>query len=385
MRTFIVMMLAVVLGRTAYAEVYADGTYAPTGHAGVDVALHVVNAIIKEHKNQEEIAKLYTREAHYDTVLLKRLDALQDKAKEIRALKDKANTEADLLRKGHQQRVMDAHGDKALEAKADEDAAKRELELKRAAEQLDAAAGALDSSARTTQKMLDTLKVMKDMEDHDRLRYWQKGGGKKMTDLNIESLNSLKRFGDLVSKAGGTLQQGSDINAQHEEVGAFVVKVRSFSGKRTELWINGKKLVDASTQKFNVGKDRKVAVRAVLVDARRKQAREIKDTEHIHVTKATDYRLSYEMKAGHKATDWLVSEEGYDWRKPETRTGSHLMDVSFTSSGTPKSDLLSFVFSGDTASETVRTYVNGSIKWKGPREEEDSEGAAIELSIEPAR
>lgn len=386
-RTFAVAALSFgmffLAATAARAEVLADGSYAPTGNAAIDSALVVVNAMNREIKDQQDLQQVFINRAKLEKTLDRRLEQLQQHAKEIRQLRVDALSEADKLRKGAAERKRAAQGDATKEAEAESMAQEREAELTRAADRLTAAEKSLSDARGFGDQMRRTLHSIGGKGDKQALADWE-GGVRHNYMLQQQKMEQrLKAFGAAVADAGQLIQKGSPIEAQHEEVGAFVAELVSFDAKKTELYVNGAKL--APGERVDVGKDRKIELRAELVDPRRRQSREI-ETRHVEVSKHTDYQLAYSFNG--KKSDWKVTSETYEWKTPATRTGAQLM-VGRSSSGAggksiPKDDVMEITFSSDTAVETIRADVYGTIEWQnGPVVENDSESASVEIRIGP--
>jgi hypothetical protein len=382
MRKIIVVLALIALAPAhARAEVLADGSYAPTGNAAIDVALTVVNAMNQEIKAQQDLQQVFINRAKLEKALDARMTQLTANAVEIHKLRAQALTEADKLKKGKADRLRDAGGDKAKEAALEEQAAAREAELKKAADELNAAEKALKEAGGFAKQMRGTLHQLGTRrDDKQALDDWEKGGRHNFMVAQQKMQARLDAFGAAVSSAGARIGKGSALDASHEAVGNFTAKLISISGKKTELWIDGQK-VEAGADPVPLHGNQ-LELRAVLVDPRRKQSREIK-TKHVEVSKSTDYELSYSL--GTKRSDWKVTKEEYAWKEPTTRTGAKVM-VARSSSGSPKDDTLEITFSADAASETIRGSVDGDITWKnGAVEETDSESAGYEIQIAPRR
>lgn len=381
----------------ARGEVDGDGNIMPTGNTVVDGAVAVANEINRGIREQQDLQRVFIDRAKLTDSLQAKLDQIRNKAGELRKLRQDSLTEADKLRKGKQSRIAAARGDKAEEERAEAEAARREKELTDAANQLQNAEKQLNESGKIVGQMKETLGKLGGRGDEKQaLADWEggkygadmkdRGNGLKYTFKKQQSMlaDRLRSFGDSVGRAGALIGKQSAISASHDAIGAFSVKVTQFAGKKTELYVNGRKVT--LNDVVPLGKDNKLELRAQIVDGRRKQSRDLGRNAPKQVTleAQSDYQLSYSM--GSKKSDWRVTSETYEWQEPSTRTGARLI-VSRTSSrgAVPKDDTLVIAISGDTASERIRTYVNGQIKWQGPSTEEDSEGLAIEVLVQPSR
>ncbi len=380
MRTVIVA-LALAVSMPARAEVLADGSYAPTGNGAIDAALVVVNAMNKEIKDQQDLQQVFINRAKLEKSLDARMDQLRANAQKIHELRAQALTEADKLRKGKAERMREAGGDKAKEADLEKAAADREAELKKAADTLNAAEKTLKEAAGFGDTMRKTLHQLGSRrDDKQALADWEGGLRHNFSTAQQKAQAKLDQFGALVSEAAAIIQKGSGLDTSHETYGNFQARVKSNTGRKIELWIDGQKITGGDPVRL---KGNELELRAVLVDARRKQSREIK-TQHVTVTVANDYELAYEL--GTRKSDWKVTKEEYTWKDPDTRTGAKLMVKRETSGNNAKDDTLVITFSGDTASETIKGSVDGDIAWKnGATEETDSESAGFEIAIEPVK
>ncbi|HTJ44312.1 MAG TPA: cell envelope integrity protein TolA [Kofleriaceae bacterium] len=376
-----IVALALAVSMPARAEVLADGSYAPTGNGAIDAALVVVNAMNKEIKDQQDLQQVFINRAKLEKSLDARMDQLRANAKKIHELRAQALTEADKLRKGKAERLREAGGDKAKEADLEKAAADREAELKKAADKLNAAEKTLKEAAGFGDTMRKTLHQLGSRrDDKQALADWEGGLRHNFSTAQQKAQAKLDQFGSLVSEAAAIIQKGSGLDTSHETYGNFQARVKSNTGKKIELWIDGQKITGNEPVRLE---GNELELRAVLVDARRKQSREIK-TQHVTVTVANDYELAYEL--GTRKSDWKVTKEEYTWKDPDTRTGAKLMVKRETSGNNAKDDTLVITFSGDTASETIKGSVDGDIAWKnGATEETDSESAGFEIAIEPAK
>ena len=378
--TIVALALAALMATAARAEQLADGSYAPTGNAAIDGALVVVNAMNKEIKDQQDLQQVFINRAKLEKALDQRMTDLRANAVKIHELRAQALTEADKLKKGKAERVREAGGDKAKEEAAEKEAADRETELKKAADKLDAAEKVLKEASGFADQMRKTLHGLGGKGDKQALADWEGGGRHNYQTAQQKAQARLDQFGGLVSEAANLIGKGSSLDSGHEAVGNFQARVKSNGGKKTELWIDGQKITGDEPVRL---KGNELELRAVLVDPRRKQSREI-HTQHVTVKVANDYELAYEL--GAKKSDWKVTKESYEWKDPDTRTGAKLMVAKSSSSPIAKDDTITITFSADTASETIRGYVDGSIEWhNGSVEETDSEGASFEIAIEPVK
>jgi hypothetical protein len=121
----------------------------------------------------------------------------------------------------------------------------------------------------------------------------------------------------------------------------------------------------------------KLSIRAVLVDARRKQSRELA-ANNAPVTKADDYELSFQVKD--RKADWKVVDESYEWRETSSKSGATLATSRKSSRDVAKNDTLEAAVSG--SGEAVRGKIAANIVWKnGATEETDKEDCAFEIAV----
>ena len=383
LRNFVVGLVAVAWAASAHAQVQADGSYAMTGNAAIDLSLAVVNMMNKEVKDQQDMQQVFINRKKLELALDARLKELKTHEDKLTKLRSDVLTESNKLAKGAAAQKRAAGGDKAQEKAIDDAMAQRQAELKKAADQLDSAEKALKDTHGFAQQMRNTLHAIGDKSDKQALADWD-GGLRHNYTLQQEKLKGrLDVFAASVATAATELRKTSSAAPASESVGALQVRVLSVGGKKTEFYVDGRKVSAGDT--VALGSDNKLQMRAQLVDPRRKQSREIKSSGTVTVTANTDYALSYH--AGKLASDWKVSAESYEWKEPSTRTGAKLVPMRSSSSAIPKNDTLEITFPGDTASEVIRGYVRGEIDWKknGGSSETDSEDVPYELAIEPRR
>jgi hypothetical protein len=121
----------------------------------------------------------------------------------------------------------------------------------------------------------------------------------------------------------------------------------------------------------------KLNIRAVLVDARRKQSRELA-ANNAPVEKADDYELAYTVKD--RKSDWKVVEESYEWRETSAKSGATLATSRKSSKDVAKNDTLEVAVSG--AGEAVRGKISATVTWKnGATEENDKEDCSFEVAL----
>jgi len=121
----------------------------------------------------------------------------------------------------------------------------------------------------------------------------------------------------------------------------------------------------------------KLNIRAVLVDARRKQSRELA-ANTAPVTKADDYELSFQVKD--RKSDWKVVDESYEWRETSAKSGATLTTSRKSSRDVAKNDTLEVAVSG--SGEAVRGKISANISWKnGTIEESDKEDCSFEIAV----
>lgn len=123
----------------------------------------------------------------------------------------------------------------------------------------------------------------------------------------------------------------------------------------------------------------KLSVRAVFLDARRKQARELAKN-NAPVTKVDDYELAFNVKD--KKSDWKVVDESYEWKETSAKSGAVLATSRKSSREPVKNDVLEL---GAAPGETVTGKLAATIQWKnGAVEENDKEECTFEIAVGPA-
>lgn len=391
--------LALAAPGAARGDVDGDGNILPTGNTVVDGAIAVANEINRAIRDQQDLQRVFIDRRKLTESLQTQLTNIGTKAGELHKLRQDAVTEADRLRKGKQARMAAARGDKREEERIEAEVLQREEELAAAANQLANAELQLKEAGRLVGQMKDTLGSLGARGDAQQaLADWEggkygadmkdRGNGLKYTFKKQQSMlaDRLRTFGGSVGRATAIIGKSSAIAPDHESVGTLSAVVTQLAGKKTELYINNRRAV--LKDPIPLGKDNKLELRAVIVDARRKQSRDLgkNPPQHVTLESQSDYGFSYSM--GARKSAWRVTSESYEWQNPSTRSGAGLGNsprVSSRGGAVPKDDTLVITLSGDTASERVRTYVNGHITWQGPSTEEDSEGVAIEILVQPAR
>jgi hypothetical protein len=113
------------------------------------------------------------------------------------------------------------------------------------------------------------------------------------------------------------------------------------------------------------GSGGKLVIRAVLVDARRKQSRELA-ANNGPVAKADDYELAYTVHD--RKADWKVVDESYVWTVASAPAPKSSREVV-------KNDVI------EVPSGSVTGKIAGTIAWKnGATEETDKEDCAFEIT-----
>jgi colicin import membrane protein len=147
----------------------------------------------------------------------------------------------------------------------------------------------------------------------------------------------------------------------------------------------GAKVVSTTCKKIEfladgagIGKDRKVILRAVLLDARRKQSRTLAANNAL-VTKADDYELAFTVR-DHK-NDWKVVDESYEWKETNAKSGAALVTSRKSSRELVKNDMLEVAV--PPSGETVAGKISATISWKGgATEENDHEDCSFEIAVD---
>jgi hypothetical protein len=382
---------------TARADVDGEGNILPTGNAGVDAGIAMANAwnrIVRDTQDAAQVLRQRDR-------LLDKLDDQRKLVPEMNAkLKEgwsRLDNEQHALAKARERRLAECRGDAQKERSVEDEFAARGKQIAAAKKDLEAAQADLGGMDAYLGEMHKTLSQVGQRGDAQQaLEDWR--GGRRADGSRNDGLQlifyrqrakleaKLADFRKRYASAAATLgTMAAAPDTRKEAVGDFVVRVKSMSGTKMQLSVNGRPVKVGS--EMGVGKDRTLALVASLVDARRKQSREIASKPPVHVTveKASDWELIYSIPG--KRSAWKVTQETYEWREPSTRTGAPLQ-VAHRSSpvGGVKNDVLEVTFIESTAVDEISVYVRGAITWSnGDTENDDSEGTSIVLGIVPAR
>ncbi len=364
----------------AQAEVMADGTIGPTGNPGADVVVATFNQLKKAVNLEMEYSKFIEQRADILVALQKKTKAAQDVRNQIAKLKTDALTEENSATKLHDSEVRNARGDKTAEAAADAKYKARKDQLDKAQASIDSAGSEMKRAVAIGEQLRKNLEAIDTRDQVNGTKQWAELR-KQNVVMQGKMTESTKAFDRAISDAGAALKKGSTVN-QSELAGAFKVKVK-LTGSKTELWINGTQVKDGG--EFGVGKDGKIELRAEIVDARRKQARQYKDKKQvgtITISAADDYHLSYSN--GTRSSSWTIEKEVYEWKPADSRSGDIIRGTKSSGHG-PKNDIYEITIPADTYSNTIRGFVSGEIAWKGPTVDSDAEGVSYELQIMPAK
>jgi hypothetical protein len=146
------------------------------------------------------------------------------------------------------------------------------------------------------------------------------------------------------------------------DAGKLAIEIRTLQGKKVEFLVNGKPAVQG-TQQIALGKDNKLAIRAVAVDARRQQSRDLAKKHSANITldgTPTDYAFAY--SAGKNSSSWNVKDETYDW-KVQTKFNKVASQNKSGSRPGVKEDTVTFVLADDIANEELTLDVTGRVQW----------------------
>jgi len=386
--------LAVVVS-TARADVDQDGNIMPTGNAVVDASLVMINAMnaeIKEYndsnrvlRDREKISKkMDQRLAEMKAQLAKIDDARRDIAqKRHNLVEDKRAA------------LSAAGGDQSKEQEVEAEFAKRSSELEAAEAALREAPKTIPQAMAYYEMMNQTLKSIPNSKDAD--AYWNGGileNGQRANGLKYTFTKQRSRFEEEWRKATTQLDRASTLigskstldTQRPQSIGKWEGRVTGVPDK-FEFTVNGVK-IEKTGQPFAIGEDRKIVIRALIMDARRKQGRELKSKPpaNVKLETANDYHIAYHF--GAKSSEWHVTKEDYEWRKPATRTGRSETDPELRSSGgKSKNDFAEIVIDPDTVSDQMRVWVRAEITWlkNGSESNDDSAQGELSFSINPPK
>ena len=404
---WLALLVCGTIGR-ARAEVDGEGNIMPTGNVAVDAGVAVVNKINESIREVQDLNRVFKDRDRMRTALEKRREEMTSWGPQLKVKQaDVAQARKDLER-GKRDKLLAAGSDDAQTAQIEKDHAARVAEL-------DAADAALkDASEKATivaglyPQMSDTLTQVG--TGSDAAANWE--GGKVYNDKTgaKEPGKSLGLKGQFMALRGRLEQRHGELKTSFEKASTLVGKSSSVEGPgvakgdlhaafsadvvslgdgRFDYWVNGRKL-EKDTKKIAIGEDRKVQVRAMFIDPRRKQSKDLQKNPPANVTvdTANDYKLAYHL--GARASSWAVIKETYTWDHIDTRTNQELVK-DFSSSGAggkgqPENDTVVITLRDNTASETLRIHVVSDINWKnGPTENPDTGAGDLVLQIYPAR
>lgn len=205
-----------------------------------------------------------------------------------------------------------------------------------------------------------------------------------------------KELPGLDHKALAALDKHKHDEGSSEE-GAFAGEIRSVTGNKLEVFVNGKAVVRSGNKAntFRLDKSNRFTVRVAVVGAKRQQSRDLNAKHPANVTldgKPTDWAYAY--SAGDNASSWRVTDEHYDW-KIATRTPKPLDQQKSSSGHGIKDDVVTFTVAPDTASETITLDVSGDVKWemtgkranraKATDQSDETETGSIVIGVSPAK
>ncbi|HTL32650.1 MAG TPA: hypothetical protein VL326_05980 [Kofleriaceae bacterium] len=283
---------------------------------------------------------------------------------------------------------------KAAKAKG-EDKEQQAADLKAIADELKVADKELGEATKTVREMNSQIAKVAATKDPVQLnKSWEMvraklGSVNEKVRQQVDGAIKKANHADEVMKkyAGSSTSSGGDV------VGAFKVTLKSWSCKKTEIYLGDAQYPKASKVGDSIGasKDGVFSMHVMIVGSRREQARKYEalrakgqgDTASIKVTAASNWILNYEMVSGHKTTDWRVEKEDYDWKAPEGKSKIDYKVVASGANNKSKTDAIEITFPTAAATNSIHGWVRGEINWKGAQDEQDSEDCSYDLTIEP--
>jgi hypothetical protein len=363
----------------ARADMNEDGTIALTANGGLNVGIVLVNKMktdVRDVLDQED-------KDHKQRIIIGQL--IDKRTAEIEKAKTSIKTERQKILNADNAVDRDSTLDGDAKKKKHEDVAKAKENLDKALENLQAAENLTKDMSRKVHSVAGIHKVKERNEEWERIR-------KELVIEQTKVKGNADAAGTALVSAAATI---TDILGKNkvEEVGAFKVTLKSWSCKKTEIYLGDAEYPKASKVGDSIGasKDGKFTMHVLIVGSRREQARKYEqlrakgqgDTANIKVTAASNWILSYEMVSGHKTTDWKVDQETYDWKAPE---GKAKVEHKVAGSGKnvkSTTDQIEITFPTDAATNSIHGWVKGEIKWKGAQEEEDTDDCSYDVVVEP--
>lgn len=367
-------MAGLLVASLAQADVLADGTIAPSiGPINIGIAA--------ANKMKIEVYDVLTQERVDDKQRKLFENMITKKVADIAATRAKIKAELD--------RIPNAINAVDSNDKLDADAkVKQKAQLEETRTQLTTAIDRFDANEKLANHMImqiHSVALVKDKKD--RTAEWMRIR-KNLVDENLKRQQAADEASKALTAAAVTIKTISG-DKKVESVGTHMVTLKTWSCKKTEIYLNGSSEKANVNDSFALPADGHFTIRVMLVDARREQARKFEkeraagksSTSSVTITAASNWALSYSL--GNKTTSWTVKKEDYDWKKPEgTR---HVELTASGSSANEKSDLATFTVPTEAAVNNVHGWVRGEMLWKGAQEEQSSEDCQYDLNIAPKR
>lgn len=197
------------------------------------------------------------------------------------------------------------------------------------------------------------------------VRRYLSGPSKKSAERMASIEAALKRYAAEINvKTGVDAIPVPTVPAQ-TRFDDYVLTVLSLrGGDQMEYYVNGVK-VTSVRQNIPLKGNQVVTIRAVGLDARRKQSRNFKGGDMTELLEQTDYRLKYQVKSGnfHGVTLWSPLKERYTWGlAPEPHRTATYKVMSSSFDFALENDVIAFRFNGNF---TTTVTTSGQIEWKG--------------------
>ncbi|HUQ02837.1 MAG TPA: hypothetical protein VM261_10100 [Kofleriaceae bacterium] len=392
MKRILIVALMALSAHAAWAQDAPPTEIGLSGNAGADMVIATVNQTGRAMWQMEQEQNILLKAKLYQEQLAKAEEGLQQDKQKFKELdKQLAQQERDLKANYETARAGRSDADRE-KLKAEYDKRKKELaDARKLAAALPGTFGKIGSHIGAQADLLNGLKKKEDWVDENGV-----GRGRALFHKRRKTMDDLiTQAAKSTAKIKATIDKGSELDFKGEKTGKFEVKIANVQDSKPEWeWtVNGKTW--KKNDKLYVGDDRTIKIQVKLVEDRRKQSRTIKGSATTQVTvNQKDYDFEYGNDRG--SSHWSIAEETYsDWRvEAKSPRDPGVTESSSGVYGTVKGDVMTIVFSPDTATEQLHVSVIGRLEWKleGKRngspvldKAEASGNWSIDLSIAPAK
>jgi len=197
------------------------------------------------------------------------------------------------------------------------------------------------------------------------VRRYLSGPSKKSAERMAAIEAALKKYAAEINVKTGVAAIPVPVAPVQSRFDDYVLTVMSMRGEdQMEYYVNGVK-VTSVRQNIPLKGNQVVTIRAVGIDARRKQSRNFRGGDMTELLEQTDYRLKYQVKSGNfnGITLWTPLNERYSWSivPAASRNASYkVMSSSFDLA--LENDVIAFRYNGNF---TATVVVSGQLEWKG--------------------